>query len=84
MTTGETKISDVVALLQKVAQTAGDLPVVLHDIEHGVVTELQHVGVTLRITGDPEGGCVTLAHAPVTATSTAPATAATAAEDAGA
>lgn len=57
-------ISELVAVLGKVSQVAGDIPVILHDLEADVQTEVK----SLELTFDPHTGSpssvVSIAHGP--------------------
>ena len=62
------KISELVAVLGKANQVAGDIPVILHDVESGAETELKKFGIEFNLTGESATSAVTLHHGPVTAT----------------
>jgi len=56
------KVTELIAALQKVQQVAGDVPVVLKDVEGDAETALLSIGVHIDPTsGSPVGG-VTLEH----------------------
>ena len=55
------KISELVGVLNKVQQVAGDVPIVLKAIEDGAETGLLSVGVHIDPTTE-EGGSVALEH----------------------
>jgi len=53
------KVSDLLAALQKVQQVAGDVDVVLKDVDQGVETALLSLGVHISAsTGDTSGAVV--------------------------
>lgn len=56
-------ISELSAALQKVQQVAGDIPVVLKDIEHGVETELRALGIHIDPSSGSASSTVELEHA---------------------
>lgn len=71
------KISEVSAMLQKVQQLAGDVPVVLKDLETGNVTGLVSVGIELVADAAEAVNEVTISHAKPASPPPAPGEAAT-------
>lgn len=56
------KVSELLSVLQKVQQVAGDVPVIARDIEHEVETAVHTVGIKIDPAGADGAGCVTLEH----------------------
>ena len=65
------KISELVGVLNKVQQVAGDVPIVLKAVEDGAETGLLSVGVHIDPT-TAEGGSVALEHGQAPPASPAP------------
>ena len=55
-------ISAFIAALQKANSIVGDVPVVLHDVEAGVETELKKFGLDFDLTGSSQAGVLKLQH----------------------
>jgi hypothetical protein len=57
------QVSKLIEALQRVVQVAGDVPVVLRELESDAETELKSLGVHIDAQTGDTGGNVTLEHA---------------------
>lgn len=57
-------LSEMIALLSRIQQMAGDLPVVFRSPESDAVTVLESIGVNIDPISGAAGGNVTILHAP--------------------
>lgn len=56
-------VSELLSVLQRVQQVAGDVPVIVKDLEHDAETVLQSIGLHIDPSGGQAGGSVVLEHA---------------------
>lgn len=77
-------LKNLVDALSKVNSIAGDIPVVLNQLEGDAETEVKHFELQLAADGTPNGGKVILRHGPLSAIAAAVADPSTAPDSTGA